>query len=116
MARRLASAMQDRYEQAEASGRTQQHLAEWDLLEGLIVWCRNAAALQPDGTKQPVLRCEVRLTSQAASKAPSWKLLHILFALPSLCFSLMVSAIAMLHIILYISCIVWQGCGDQSSP
>ncbi|KAK9837045.1 hypothetical protein WJX84_010231, partial [Apatococcus fuscideae] len=55
---RLASAMQDRYEQAETSGRTQQHLAEWDMLEGLIVWCRSAAALQPDGTKQPVLRCE----------------------------------------------------------
>lgn len=50
--------MQDRYEQAESSGRLQQ-LQEWDILEGLIVWCRNAAALQPDGTKQPVLRCEV---------------------------------------------------------
>ncbi len=51
--------MQDRYEQAEASGRIQ-HLQDWDVLEGLIVSCRNAAALQPDGTKQPVLRCEVR--------------------------------------------------------
>lgn len=37
-------------------------LSEVDLqdLDSLILWCRGAAALQPDATHTPLQRCEVR--------------------------------------------------------
>ena len=31
----------------------------WEDMGSLVLWCRNAAALQPDGTRVPVIRCEV---------------------------------------------------------
>ncbi|KAK9828880.1 hypothetical protein WJX72_002570 [[Myrmecia] bisecta] len=54
---RLANAMEERLEDAAASGLGPSGV-EWDDLENLIVWCRSAAALQPDGTKLPTSRCE----------------------------------------------------------
>ena len=31
----------------------------WEDMESLVLWCRSAAALQPDGTRAPAVRCEV---------------------------------------------------------
>lgn len=50
--------MEDRLEEANVAG----PLASphnWEDMESLAVWCRAAAALQPDGTEVPCKRCEV---------------------------------------------------------
>ena len=57
---RLANAMEERLEEANMVG----PLASphnWQDMESLVVWCRAAAALQPDGTDVPATRCEVSL-------------------------------------------------------
>lgn len=54
--------MEDRLEEANVAG----PLASphnWEDMESLAVWCRAAAALQPDGTEVPCKRCEVRTLS-----------------------------------------------------
>ena len=51
--------MEDRLEDANVAG----PLASphnWEDIESLAVWCRAAAALQPDGTEVPCKRCEVQ--------------------------------------------------------
>ena len=61
---RLANAMEERLEEANTAG----PLASphnWQDMESLVVWCRAAAALQPDGTDVPAIRCEVCLLSHA---------------------------------------------------
>ena len=50
--------MEERLEDANVAG----PLASphnWQDMESLVVWCRAAAALQPDGTDVPATRCEV---------------------------------------------------------
>jgi hypothetical protein len=50
--------MEERLEEANVAG----PLASphnWQDMESLVVWCRAAAALQPDGTDVPATRCEV---------------------------------------------------------
>ena len=50
--------MEERLEEANVAG----PLASphnWHDMESLVVWCRAAAALQPDGTNVPATRCEV---------------------------------------------------------
>ena len=50
--------MEERLEDANVAG----PLASphnWQDMESLAVWCRAAAALQPDGTDVPAARCEV---------------------------------------------------------
>lgn len=50
--------MEERLEEASVAG----PLASphnWHDMESLVVWCRAAAALQPDGTDVPATRCEV---------------------------------------------------------
>ena len=50
--------MEERLEEANVAG----PLASphnWQDMESLVVWCRAAAALQPDGTGVPATRCEV---------------------------------------------------------
>ena len=50
--------MEERLEEANVAG----PLASphnWHDMESLVVWCRAAAALQPDGTDVPATRCEV---------------------------------------------------------
>lgn len=50
--------MEERLEEANMAG----PLASphnWQDMESLVVWCRAAAALQPDGTDVPATRCEV---------------------------------------------------------
>lgn len=50
--------MEERLEEANLAG----PLASphnWQDMESLVVWCRAAAALQPDGTDVPATRCEV---------------------------------------------------------
>lgn len=46
--------MEERLEESDGSGALED-------LESLVIWCRNAASLQPDGTKLPATRCEVRV-------------------------------------------------------
>lgn len=54
--------MRERVTFQDAMGAAESVLGEVDLqdLESLILWCRGAAALQPDATALPLLRCEVR--------------------------------------------------------
>ncbi len=56
--------MEERLEEANIAG----PLASphnWHDMESLVVWCRAAAALQPDGTGVPSTRCEVRMHQHA---------------------------------------------------
>ena len=41
----------------------------WEDMGSLVLWCRNAAALQPDGTRVPVVRCEVGVFLAQCSSA-----------------------------------------------
>ena len=65
--------MEERLEDANVAG----PLASphnWQDMESLAVWCRAAAALQPDGTDVPATRCEVCIasTSQPHSYPYVW--------------------------------------------
>ncbi|KAL0051057.1 hypothetical protein WJX82_001206 [Trebouxia sp. C0006] len=65
----LANAMEERLEEANVAG----PLASphnWQDMESLVVWCRAAAALQPDGTDVPSTRCEA-VEAQMSSLEPS---------------------------------------------
>ncbi|KAL0033487.1 hypothetical protein WJX77_011695 [Trebouxia sp. C0004] len=65
----LANAMEERLEEAHVAG----PLASphnWQDMESLVVWCRAAAALQPDGTVVPATRCEA-VEAQMSSLEPS---------------------------------------------
>ena len=60
---RLAALMEERME-----GRSLGGLApDWEDLETLVLACRTAAALQPDGTSIPAERCEVATLTTPAS-------------------------------------------------
>ena len=64
--------MEERLEEANMAG----PLASphnWQDMESLVVWCRAAAALQPDGTAVPATRCEVcmQLGASSVPAAPS---------------------------------------------
>ncbi|KAL3152041.1 hypothetical protein ABBQ32_001154 [Trebouxia sp. C0010 RCD-2024] len=64
----LANAMEERLEEANMAG----PLASphnWQDMESLVVWCRAAAALQPDGTDVPATRCEAVATQLASLEA-----------------------------------------------
>lgn len=74
---RLAGAMEDRLEEANVAG----PLASphnWEDMENLAVWCRAAAALQPDGTDIPCKRCEVYSTTHQLTAATSRPRTHAL--------------------------------------
>lgn len=51
--------MEERLEEASLAGPLASPHS-WQDMESLVVWCRAAAALQPDGTQVPTARCEVR--------------------------------------------------------
>lgn len=68
---RLGNAMEDRMgDQAVPPLGTQQ----LGTMEDLLLACRQAASLQPDGTRQPLQRCEVRVAVCRAGVAACWGL------------------------------------------
>ncbi len=61
---RLAAALDDRLEDVVGGdapgGMGALGSSDMDDLEGLVAFARSAAALQPDGTRLPARRCQVR--------------------------------------------------------
>lgn len=57
--------------QGEVSGAP---VGDWVALEALVLACRSAASLQPDGTAQPASRCQVRAPASTLLQCgkPQW--------------------------------------------